>query len=166
MIETGTWLGNGVQAAFDSGFNKVYTCDINKNRITAAKEKFKNNNLIALNEPSKIALIEFLEKERENRCVIFLDGHSMPRTDEEREDLGFLNSTVKEGLRPCPLIEELSIINKHNVKNHTILIDDYQCFDTWMFDYLSFEDVQKAVRNINPNYIIEIRGNVVCCFIK
>lgn len=160
LIETGYWMGEGVERAFQSGFEKVYTCDINPDFIASAKEKFKDKNVISEVQESQ----DFLKKvlsEIDERVVIFLDAHFMP-LDENRKDLGFGPISVKEGIDPCPLMKELEIIKNHQIKDHVILIDDFQCFGTWIFDGLEFDDVYEYVKTINPNYKHQLIGNVLC----
>ncbi len=164
LIETGCWMGDGVDRAFQSGFEKVYTCDINPELIFNVKEKFSDKNLIAEVEESQ----NFIEKslsEINEKVVIFLDAHFMP-IQENRPDLGFGEITVKDGVDPCPLMKELEIIKNHHIKDHVILIDDFQCFDTWMFDYLQFDDILDYIKTINPQYKYQLIENVLCFSVK
>jgi hypothetical protein len=160
FIETGCWKGDGVEKALLSGFEQVYTCDINPDFISEAKEKFKGKNVIAEVEESQVFLEKVLSKIDE-KVMIFLDAHFMP-FDETRQDLGFGPISVKEGIDPCPLMKELEIIKNHPIKDHVILIDDFQCFETWMFDYLKLDDVIDFVKTINSNYKHQLIGNVLC----
>lgn len=162
LIETGTYVGDGVQRAFDAGYKKVYSCDINPEYVLNAKNKFKDKNFTIELKPSEIALKEFLN-EVDKRCVIFLDGHAMPYGIDEPEK-GFGSDTCGDALT-SPLYEELKIIKEHHVKDHVILIDDFQCFNTWCFDYLTYDDVIDFIKSINPKYKIILRGNVLCCSI-
>lgn len=160
LIETGCWMGDGVERSLLSGFEKVYTCDINPDFIAKAKEKFKDENVVAEVEESQ----EFLKKVLstiDEKVVIFLDAHFMP-IDEQKQNLGFGEISVKDGIDPCPLMKELEIIKNHHINDHVILIDDFQCFETWMFDYLKFDDVIDFVKTINPKYKYQLIGNVLC----
>jgi hypothetical protein len=159
LIETGTWTGDGIEKAFASGFKKVYSCDINQEKITLASQRFVDKELSLLCASSEIALEQFLNDINE-RCVIFLDAHAMP-LNERREDKGFGESTLGDG-PTCPLLHELEIIKNHPIKNHIILIDDIQCFNTWMFNHLKIEDTIEKVKSINENYNYEFFQNVIC----
>lgn len=161
LIETGCWMGDGVERAFASGFEKVYTCDINSDLIKSAKKKFKHKNVIAeVNESQKF--LKNILSEINEKVVIFLDAHFMPDSTGKK----FGDITVKTGIDPCPLIKELEVIKNHHIKDHVILIDDFQCFNTWMFDYLQFDDVKEYIKKINPLYEYEIIENVVCFNVK
>lgn len=160
FVETGTFTGDGIERALTVGFNKIYSCDINKDFINNANSKFVNRNVTLINKPSCIALKSFLDEINE-RCVIFLDGHSMPY-DENNKNKGFGEDTVQEGVPPCPLLEELDVIANHNIKNHIILIDDYQCFGTWVFGGITLDDVNRRILKINDMYKTELFGNTIC----
>jgi hypothetical protein len=164
LIETGCWMGDGVERAFTSGFEKVYTCDINLEFIANVKEKYNTENLVAEVEESQNFIQKSLSEINE-KVVIFLDAHFMP-LDEQNQELGFGPISVKEGIDPCPLIKELEIIKNHPIKDHVILIDDFQCFGTWMFDYLELDDVLDFVKTINPNYKHQLVENVLCFSVK
>lgn len=160
FIETGTFTGDGIQCALDSGFEKVYSCDINVEYVENARKKYSDKNVIVENLESH----EFLQKvlpEIDERVVIFLDAHSMPY-DMYDERRGFGEDTVKTGVGPCPLVSEIDVIKSHPIKNHIILIDDFQCFDTWMFEGLQFDDVNDLICSINPKYKSKLFGNVLC----
>ena len=160
FIETGTYTGDGIQCALNAGFEKVYSCDINCEYVENAREKYKDYDVTVENLESQ----DFLEKilpTIDERVVIFLDAHSMPY-DINNQDRGFGSSTVKDGVSPCPLEKELSIIKDHSIKDHIILIDDFQCFNTWAFEDLEFDDINDQIIDINPKYKVKLNGNVLC----
>ena len=160
LIETGTYTGNGVECAFNSGYTTVYSCDVNSEYVLNAKEKFKDKNFIVELIPSEIALKKFLN-EIDERCVIFLDGHAMPY-DMNAPNRGFGVDTLGENALTSPLAEELKIIKEHHIKDHVILIDDFHCFSTWCFNELSYDDVLDFVKTINPKYKSFLDNNVLC----
>lgn len=47
FVETGTFTGNGIQRAFDAGFETIYSCDINKKAVLKAYEYAIFGNVIA-----------------------------------------------------------------------------------------------------------------------
>lgn len=164
FIETGTYYGDGVQKAISAGFEKIYTCDINPFFIDEAKKRFPNNDVQFYRGASEKVLPKIL-REINEECVIFLDGHAMPY-DAKNPILGFGEDTQFKKNKPCPLLEELDIIKNHSINTHTILIDDLQCMNTWMFNWIAFEDIFKKIKEINKNYEITIWQNVVCAIVK
>lgn len=160
FVETGTYKGGGIEKALEAGFNKIYSCDINQEAVENANNRFSNQNVTVINQPSQEALKLFFNEINE-RCMVFLDGHFMPY-DENDENRGFGEDTVKNGLPPCPLMEELDIIANHHIKNHVILIDDYQCFGTWVFGGITLDQVNKKIFDINTNYRSTLFTNTLC----
>lgn len=163
LIETGTFQGDGIQKAIDAGYKKIYSCDINEEYVKNAREKYKDKNVKVLNHPSNIAIEKILE-EVDERCMFWLDGHSMPFDMQDKEK-GFGSDTVKEGVPACPLKEEIKAISKHKIKNHTILIDDTMCFGTWVFDNVTFEEIRDMILEIN-DYKYKHYGNRVCFYVE
>ena len=166
LIETGTWLGDGIQNALNCGYGKVYSCDIDSEMVNNAKEKYKNYNVEILNNNSVVAL-ELILKDINERCLIYLDAHVMPTGNAALEFSNHhLELSEKFQSKICPIIEELFVVSKHHVKNHTLIIDDLHCFGTWMFEGLTEEEVISYVReNINKKYKVERLGNALCFYI-
>ena len=160
LIETGTFTGDGIKCALKSGFKKVYSCDINSEFVEKAKSKYKDHNVQIDNLESQEFLKKILPTITE-RVVIFLDAHSMP-FETNKPNKGFGSDTLIKGVEPCPLEKEIAVIKKHSIKDHIILIDDYQCFNTWMFDGLRVSDISKSINQINSEYKVKLFGNVLC----
>jgi hypothetical protein len=140
FVETGTFSGDGIRKALKCNFKEIISLELDFNLFKAVKPHFDHlpNIKIHLADSSKDLwnIIKPLDK----KITFWLDAHSCP----PREDGG----------KNCPLIEELEQIGRHHIKNHTILIDDMHCAETILFDYLSKEDLKKAIWKINPNYKI------------
>ena len=166
LVETGTWTGDGISNALISGYNKVYSCDIDPVMVNNAREKYKNQNVEILNDNSVIALEKIL-KDINERCLIYLDAHVMPTGKAEFEFSNHhLELSEKFQSKICPVIEELSVVSNHHIKNHTLVIDDLHCFGTWMFEGLTEDEVIEYVKeNINQNYNVERMGNALCFFV-
>jgi hypothetical protein len=72
------------------------------------------------------------------RCTFWLDAHECGSGAGDAKD--------------CPLLEELSLIAMHEIKEHTILIDDVRLFGTDSFP--SVDQVIGIIKAINPVYKI------------
>ena len=149
FIETGSYRGDGIQLALDAGFEKIYSVDNNHDNLDFCVSRFDLNNIslpIFLHYGNSSEILERLLKRIENPCTFWLDAHSMLQEDTEDD---------------YPLLAELKVIAKHNIKNHVILIDD--------FLYLSHPDItgwgkkniEAALYKINPDYKIEYRSNPI-----
>jgi hypothetical protein len=167
LVETGTYQGDGIKRGLIAGFKNVYSCDVNFDCIQNSKVIFRGMPVTLYHLPSERALIEILGEINE-RAVFFLDGHAMPPDSNAKN---FSKTTLKDDFETdpnltCPILTELDLIGKHKIKNHIILIDDVQCFDTWMFNDLSEADIIARVLAINPDYIFSKYENVLCCGFK
>lgn len=141
FIETGTFEGQGVEYALDVGFDHVRSVDINYASYTDNLVKFNYNPRVQLyHGPTETKLWEMI-KDIDVPATFWLDAHwsgeGTPMSDKK-----------------CPLLEELEVIKNHLVKNHTIMIDDIRCCGTDYFDFITKEQLEAKVREINPNYVI------------
>jgi len=160
FIETGCLGGEGIQCAIKSGYKNIYSCDINYEFVQKCKKRFSEySNVKIFHFPSVIYLKKILENINK-RSVIFLDAHSMP-FNPTNSIMGFDINTMENSIASTPLLRELDAIKKHDIKNHTILIDDIQCFDTWMFNFLTIDVVRKKIFEINKNYKEKTFSNVL-----
>jgi hypothetical protein len=140
FVETGTFGGDGVQKALDTGFPLVLSIEADEGLFKAAKRRFRlQPNVRIYQGDSATDLYDMISTIREP-ITFWLDAHIYP----PRADGG----------KNCPLIEELEQIKQHPIKTHTILIDDMHCCGTAAFDFMTREDFIRKLLEINPNYRI------------
>ena len=146
----------------EAGYEQVFSCDINAELVDKARLNFEGRNVQVLHHSSEIAL-DSIVSNITRRAVFFLDGHAMPVDDTSGE---FGADTLQVGSEDdpsiySPVIKEIEIIRKSSLKNHIILIDDRQCFGTWMFNDLTESEVRNAILKINPAYKFFYYENVL-----
>ncbi len=140
FVETGTYLGSGINFALRAGFPVIHSIEINPTFVANAKKHFKNNQNVHIWLGDSSLDLHLVIKDIDQPITFWLDGHcGSPRTD---------------GGNNTPLMAELEQIRKHPIKNHTIIIDDMHCCGTILFDYLTKEDIEHKILEINPNYVI------------
>jgi len=134
LIETGSHEGNGIESAFAYGFKRVRSVEYHDMYYTMCKavfqEQIEANNLQLYYGKSVDMLPEML-KDINKQVTFWLDAHVYG---------------------DCPVLEELEVIKQHPVKNHIILIDDYQSFGTQAFGNITIEQVRAKILEINPRY--------------
>jgi len=138
FIETGSYLGDGIQSAIDAGFNKVYSIELSPLHFHNCVERFKYNLKVHLVLGESHKELEALLKNINTPVTFWLDGHySGPHT--------------AKGEVESPLLQELEIISRHHIKNHTILIDDLRC---WSIENHGFNTaiLKDKCLDINSNY--------------
>lgn len=141
FVETGTFEGQGIEYALDVGFDHVRSVDIDQKSYEAALVKFRYNPRVDLyHGPTEVKLQEMI-KEIRVPVTFWLDAHwsgeGTPMSDKK-----------------CPLLDELEVIKNHPVKNHTIMIDDIRCCGTDYFDFITKEQLENKIKEINPQYVI------------
>ena len=139
FIETGSHRGDGIQAALDAGFRCIYSVELNPfdfGWCACRFEKF-GARVHRFNSDSRSFLRDLLPGVT-TRCTFWLDAHECGSGAGDAKD--------------CPLLEELSLIAMHEIKEHTILIDDVRLFGTDSFP--SVDQVIGIIKAINPVYKI------------
>jgi hypothetical protein len=147
FVETGTYLGDTVEI-MRHHFDEVFSIELYEKLYKLNKKRFrsKGNVSLWLGDSSRL-LPEVLQHVLAGRILFWLDAHySGP-------------GTAAEG-RECPLLAELTAIAKYRQKDHCIVIDDAHMLGNHT-DYPTREQVQQMLLNINPQFHIAIRNNII-----
>lgn len=145
FVETGTYKGDSVQEALDIGFKEIYTIELNEARYNTCVNRFANNPNVHLFHGDTLEILPEIIKLINNRTTFWLDAH-------------ITKGTV--GKLRCPMVEEIKIISKHPIKNHTILMDDRRLLGRRRFGNVHEKDIISAIKELNPNYQIHYEDGV------
>jgi hypothetical protein len=138
FIETGSHRGDGIQAALDAGFKCIYSTEISPVDYGWCQCRFeKQRTKVHLFNCDSRQFFRELLPGVTTRCTFWLDAHACGSGGGDAED--------------CPLIEELLLISLHEIKEHTILIDDVRLFGS---ELPAIKEVKMALDRINPGYEI------------
>jgi len=139
FVETGSYIGNGIQFAIDAGFGTIYSIELNIGNYYHCWERFKDNSNVHLIFGDSCFMLEYLLCKIKSPVTFWLDGHS---------DHG---TTDWIGKYKSPLIQELGIIRKHFIKTHIIIIDDLR---HWSVNDYGFdtEILKQEILKINKSY--------------
>lgn len=167
FIETGTYNGDGVQAALNAGFSSIYSIELDPTRHKSCVNRFAEmkTNVHILCGDSSTTLPTLLQHIKEP-AVFWLDAH-------------YCNDDAKIGDKWTPLKEEMDAIARHPIKTHTIIIDDWRCMDNQHVDkrtqrevgFPGKENCLARLREINPEYTMvwengaEPQDVLVCCVV-
>lgn len=138
LIETGTYLGDMVFAQ-KSNFETIYSIEIQPFLFEAAVKRFKKYKHITILLGDSGEVLHSLMPTISEPALIWLDGHYSG------------GITGKSDLN-CPIYSELEAIFNNNV-NHTILIDDANCFNGTN-DYPTYDDLKKFIKKYDYKTII------------
>lgn len=146
FVETGCFVGEGIQLALKSGFEAVYSIEIFEKFYNHCQIAFANNPKVnvVLGDSSKdlYDLIQYIDEP----ITFWLDGH-------------FSGEGTGRGEVEFPLIEELEQIKQHHIKNHVLYIDDIRCWKNYS-DKLNLDLVKVKVLEVNPSYTISYEDGV------
>lgn len=118
FVETGSYLGDGIQAALDAGFRRVVSIELSDKYFGICSTRFANDPRVTLIQgDSAVALAQVLEGLQEP-ATFWLDGH-------------WSAGDTARGPVTVPLLHEIRAIAAHPIKGNTLLIDDMRCWKTF-----------------------------------
>lgn len=137
FVETGSFAGDGIQAALDAGFEQVHSIELSERWAAHCRERFTEERKICKVFIHECDSAHMALKHQDTQITFWLDAHEVRGYESAKG--------------PCPLLRELEQIAQHPNKRHTILIDDVTMFPEFG---TSLEEVTAALLRINPEYRI------------
>lgn len=158
FVETGTYMGDTVLLAIESGFKNIHSIELNGTLYEQAVKKFSENKNVKLWQGDSIDCLEEIVSSLDSPATFWLDAHAS----------GPMPGGKSGG---SPVIDELNIIMKSSIKEHTIFIDDRRLFGSSEWSYVKELDAMDLIKKINPNYKIHlldghIENDVICATIR
>lgn len=148
FIETGTYYGKTTE--FMARYaEEIHTIELSKPLYDKAKEKFKENKKIFCHfGDSKDIIKDILKSTGDKGVLIYLDAH-------------YSGGKTAHGEKNTPIIEELEIISKSNLKTpFVILIDDARFFG-FEADYPSIFKLKLFVKENFKNSEFDVYNDVI-----
>lgn len=143
FVETGTYLGGGVEVALECGFKKIYSMEIDLEKVKYNAEKFQKEieaGIVELYHGDTFHLFQHVIEKIDKPATFWLDAHW---------DGGVL------GVYRCPLPFELDALLNHSIKEHKILIDDRRLFGQGSWGQgINEQSLIAQILKINSNYNI------------
>lgn len=136
FVETGSNIGDGIQAALKAGFEKVYSIELDEKFYNQCKERFKDDNRVNLIlGDSMVELPKLINKIKELNFLLWLDAHwSME---------GYVGEMMHDFLPK----EMLALIPfKDKLKDAVIMIDDMNHYIFNTAFCLTIEDILKELK--------------------
>lgn len=143
FIESGSFTGNGIQQALNTGcFAKIHSIELSRVYYQTVLQRFENHPQVFLWQGDSGELLNTLLQDIEASATFWLDAH-------------YSGGDTAHGSTESPILKELRCIRNHAIKTHVILIDDVRQFGSYEFDYVTLEEIVHELLQINPNYTIE-----------
>ena len=146
FVETGSYVGNGIQFAIDAGFKNIYSIELSDKYIEHCQKRFLDNKVVKIFKGDSGIVLYDIIKDIENRITFWLDGHHSC-------------GDTALGCAWTPLMHELDLIARHPRKDHIIMIDDMICWEKEN-PVIGFgiNEIQKKILEINPKYTFEYQS--------
>jgi hypothetical protein len=137
FIETGSYLGDGIQLAIESGFGRIYSIELSENLYNHCVSRFSQYNIvnIVLGD-STVKLKEILDNNPNTSFTFWLDGH-------------YSGGMTARGEKDCPLREELECILSRNITGEIIYIDDMRHYRD--HHDINLSDIVNILNKYKPN---------------
>ncbi len=140
FIETGSYLGDGIQQALDAGFKHVISIELSPKYHAICRERFKAAPNVHLFQGESFQVLPKILATLKQRATFWLDGHHS-------------GGDTALGAHWAPLMQELDAIENHPIHDHIILIDDMRCWKTFNPAHgFVTDDIFDKHRSINPEY--------------
>lgn len=147
FVETGTLWGDGVEIALQCEFKKIYSIEIDPERVKFNRERFAKeieNGKVELVEGDTFDVFYDIVNSLDEPATFWLDAH-------------WDNDGAPIGEYKCPLPYELDVISDSVIKTHTLFIDDRRLFgnlDSTWGSSIAESDIEEKISTINPSYFI------------
>lgn len=121
FVETGSYLGDGIQLAITSGFKTIYSIEISEKYHKICTNRFRSNRNINLIKGDSLFELEKLIDSINEPFTYWLDGHY------SQGDTGC-------GKLEFPIMIELETILKRKIDGEIIYIDDMRILENYSED--------------------------------
>ena len=143
FVETGSYMGEGIQNALNAGFKRVISIELSDKYYEICKNRFKNDDRVTLIKGDSAFVLFDVIKEIDSRITFWLDGHHSC-------------GDTALGAYWTPLIQELDAIKSHHRNDHTILIDDMRCWKEPSLVHGFYEpELIEKIKSIRADYLID-----------
>ena len=146
FVETGCFMGDGIQQALDSGFNNVISIELTDKFSDICVDRFRGDNRVSILKGDAANCLYGVIEEINEPITFWLDGH-------------FSGGDTGNGVVEDPIIFELEAIKNHHINNHLIYIDDIRLYKNGHFA-TTLEQLISKVLEVNPEYSISYEHGI------
>lgn len=148
FVETGSYIGDGIQQALDTGFKNIISIELSDKYFDTCKERFKENKNVTIVKGDSAHILFDVIKDINVPITFWLDGHHSC-------------GDTACGEFWVPLIQELEQIKKHKINTHLLMIDDMRCWENFNPVHgFSKKDIVEKAKEINNNYQLSYEEGV------
>lgn len=150
FIETGSYVGNGINNAIKAGFQSIVSIELSDKYCNICRDRFQAFNNVSIVKGDSFEVLPHILKKIDVPITFWLDGHHSC-------------GDTALGKYWAPLIQELEAIKQHHIKTHTIIIDDMRCWENENPNHgFCKKDIINKLLEINKDYVFSYEdGEVV-----
>ncbi len=147
FIETGTYKGKMVYAVMPH-IKEIYSIELDETHYRNAQKRFAGYPNIHIIQGQSNKVLPELLRNVSKSCLFWLDAH-------------YSGGSTAKGETNTPIMQELNCILNHKaVENHIILIDDARCF-AGENDYPTLRALKHFILNGHPNWVFEVKDDII-----
>lgn len=146
FVETGTNKGDTI-FALKNRFKILHTIELDNQLYKEAVIRFENDPHIEVSHGDSGEILPLILKRINEPTLFWLDGHYS------------CGLTAKASIN-TPIMEELSAVLEHKIKNHVITIDDARLF-IGRNDYPTLRQVRNLVKKKKPNLKFTVKNDII-----
>lgn len=145
LVETGTFQGEMIEAQ-RKNFSNIYSIELSPEYFKKAEVKFKRFKHIQIIQGDSAKKLKEVTSMLVSPSLFWLDGH-------------YSGGNTAKGNLNCPIYEELDAIFSGKF-DHVLVIDDAKDFNGTE-DYPTIETLKAYVASKRPNYLMDVRDNMI-----
>jgi len=156
FIETGTYMGDGIQTAIEAGFDTIHSIELDRELYQRAKSQHWTSNVTLWHGDSADVLPQILSSlEPGAKCTLWLDAHAS----------GSLQGGKSGG---SPVIHEIEAIANAPHVTCLIMIDDRRLFGSDEWGQITEYEAIEALQTVPTSYEIShedgyIKDDILVC---
>lgn len=147
LVETGTLHGDMV-AAVMLDFDHIYSIELSRELYWLARLRFLGLRSVHLVQGDSSDELRTILERIDTPSIFWLDGH-------------YGGGHMARGKKDVPIVEELSAILAHRVRDHVIVIDDVGIFQRAEGDTPSLAELERQIRASRPASEFVVEDNMI-----
>ena len=153
FVETGTYMGDGINYACSFDFERLYSIELIKNHYDSCVSRFSYTDKVELILNNSVdGLKDVVVKIKNKPALFWLDAHLPNFYDSKYGSMGDNSKYIKSKEVFIPLEEELNVIkNGKDISNDVFIIDDLRIYEIGGYEagnwdgYISMDESKKGI---------------------
>jgi hypothetical protein len=146
LVETGTFMGDMVER-MRGIFAHVHSIELSESLHRRAVARFAGVSNVHLHHGDSAAVLPGLLATVQVPCLFWLDAH-------------YSGGPTARAASDTPIMAELTLLFRHAIRNHVILVDDARLF-VGADGYPTLSDLREFVSTMRPDYDMTVKEDII-----